>query len=80
MSPEYGRTMGTIINMKSNLDEIQRKEDEYHDMTWKKRKKIINDWFRLDQYNQKMINDITQEVENTEHEVVLTRSYKGRSI
>lgn len=80
MSPEYGRTMGTIINMKSNLDEIQRKEDEYHDTTLKKRKKIINDWFRLDQYNQKMINDITQEVENTEHEVVLTRSYKGRSI
>lgn len=80
MSPEYGRTMGTIINMKSNLDEIQRKEDEYHDTTWKKRKKIINDWFRLDQYNLKMINDITQEVENTEHEVVLTRSYKGRSI
>ena len=44
------------------------------------RKKIINDWFILDQYNQKMINDITQEVDNTEHEVVLTRSYKGSSI
>jgi hypothetical protein len=33
---------------KLNLDELQRLEEEYHKKTWNARKKLVEDWDKVD--------------------------------
>jgi len=47
--------------MKSNLDDQQRKEEDYHKKLWKDRKKCIEEWFKVDENNQQMIDGIIQD-------------------
>ena len=58
-SPEYSRDLRIKLEAKSNLDEIQRNEEEYHRKVWNKRKEFIDKWFELDRKNERIISDIT---------------------
>lgn len=60
-SPEYGRDVQTKLDAKSKLDDLQRKEEDYHRTTWTKRKEFIEKWFEADRKNNRIITDITQE-------------------
>ena len=60
-SAEYARTIKTRRAMKSNLDDQQRKEEDYHKKLWKDRKKCIEEWFKVDENNQQMIDGIIQD-------------------
>jgi Uncharacterized protein conserved in bacteria (DUF2130) len=60
-SSKYNRDVGMIIGIKSNLDEIQRKEEDHHRTMWHKRKEFVDKWFELDHNNEKIIRAITQE-------------------
>jgi hypothetical protein len=59
-SPEYARTIETIRNANSNLDDLQRKEEDYHKTTWNNRKKLVDEWRKIGELNQQKINDIMQ--------------------
>lgn len=59
-SPEYNRDIQTRLDAKSKLDELQRKEEDYHRTTWSKRKDLIDKWFDMDHKNDRIIDDITQ--------------------
>ena len=48
-------------NAISNLDDLQRKEEDHHKKTWNTRKKIIYELFKIHEQNQQIINDITQD-------------------
>jgi len=43
------------------LDDLQRKEEDYHKTTWNTRKKSIDEWFKIGEWNQQIINDIIQD-------------------
>ena len=45
----------------AKLDELQRKEEDYHKTVWSKRKEFVNQWFELDNKNDRMISDIAQD-------------------
>lgn len=60
-SLEYTRDMETKLETKSKLDELQRKEEEYHKNTWIKRKELVEKWSDLDNNDTRTIKDITQE-------------------
>ncbi len=60
-SAEYNRIWRTIINIQSNLCEIQRKEEEYHRTTWNKRTNLIENWYKMDEQGHGIMSDITQE-------------------
>ena len=60
-SPEYSRNIKTRLDMKLKLDELQRKEEDYHRSTWSKRDQFIKKWFEVDRNNDRNITDITQE-------------------
>jgi len=60
-SPEYARTIETIRNANSNLDDLQRKEEDYHKTTWNNRKKLVDEWRKIGELNQQKINDIMQD-------------------
>ena len=60
-SSEYVRSITTTKEMKSNIDALQRKEEDYHKKTWIDRKKFIEEWFRVNQCNHHMINEIIQD-------------------
>ena len=57
-SVEYARTIGQIREIKSDLDDYQRKEEEYHKKLWHKRKNKIREWYKIDELNQKIIDRI----------------------
>jgi hypothetical protein len=58
---EYARTLKMIRDAKSNLDDLQRKEEDYHKTTWNTRKKSIDEWFKIGEWNQQIINGIIQD-------------------
>lgn len=60
-SAEYNRNVRMKIEIKSNLDEIQRKEEDYHRTMWHKRKEFVDKWFELDHKNERIIGDIVEE-------------------
>jgi hypothetical protein len=60
-SAEYNRDVRMKIGIKSSLDEMQRKEEDYHRTTWHKRKESLDKWFELDHKNERTISDIIQE-------------------
>jgi hypothetical protein len=40
-SSEYGRIINTLKEIKSNLNDLQRKEEDHHTKTWKTRDSYI---------------------------------------
>jgi hypothetical protein len=58
--------MQTRLEAKSKLDELQRKEEDYHRTTWSKRKEFIEKWFNVDHKNERIIDDITQEDQSSD--------------
>lgn len=60
-SAEYNRDVRAKIGIKSDLDDIQRKEEDYHRTLWHKRKEFVDKWFELDHKNERKIRDITEE-------------------
>jgi hypothetical protein len=54
----YARAIKTIRELKSDLDELQRKEEDYHKTTWTTRRTSIEDWFKIGEQNQQAINEI----------------------
>jgi len=60
-SSEYARTIETTRNAKMKLDDLQRKEEEYHKTTWNNRKNLIDEWRIIGEKNQQKINDIMQD-------------------
>jgi len=44
-SAEYNRNVRMKIGIKSDLDEIQRKEEDYHRTVWHRRKEFVDKWF-----------------------------------
>jgi hypothetical protein len=46
-SEVYAITIETRKDKKLKLDELQRLEEEYHKKTWKARKKLGEDWFKV---------------------------------
>ena len=64
----FAREMREKLETKSKLDELQRKEEDYHKNTWVKRKKLVEEWSDLDRKEARTIKDITQEDSETESE------------
>jgi hypothetical protein len=60
-SPQYARMSRTIIEMKSKLEDLQRKEQEYHRKMWNSRSAFIDNWFEVDEYFGQKIDEIIQE-------------------
>jgi hypothetical protein len=50
-SSEYARSINTMKEMKSNIDSLQRKEEDYHKKTWIDRRRFVEEWFRVDEFN-----------------------------
>lgn len=69
-SQEYARTIETIRNANSKLNDLQRKEEEYHKKTWNDRKKLITEWSTIGEKNQQKINDIMQDPTNEDSQSV----------
>jgi hypothetical protein len=57
-SPEYARTIEAVRNAELKLDDLQRREENYHTDTWNARKKLIEEIRRNGETNQHKINDI----------------------
>jgi hypothetical protein len=64
MSPEYARIINLRREKKSELNKLQRKEEEYHKKTWNSRIKLIEEWFKVDECNQHMIDEIIEDQTN----------------
>jgi hypothetical protein len=60
-SQEYDRDSKAKLETRSKLDDLQRKEEDYHRTIWNRRKEFIEKWSDLDRKNENLINDITQE-------------------
>jgi hypothetical protein len=63
-SPEFARAMQATRNASSKLDDLQREEEKDHKRTWYNRKKLIDEWRTICEYNQQKINDIMQDTTN----------------
>ncbi len=72
-SPEYARTIQTIRDMNSKMDDLQRKEEDYHKDTWAKRKKLIEESRKISELNQQK----TVAIKNSlVYFILYTSSYK----
>jgi Uncharacterized protein conserved in bacteria (DUF2130) len=60
-SSEYGRTIETMRETKMKLDDLQRREQKYHNETWKNRTEIIEAWSRIVEQNHKKIDDVMRD-------------------
>lgn len=60
-SAEYYREVKETIETKKKLDELQRKEEEYHKTIWNRRKEYVEKWFESNKKNETMVSDIAQE-------------------
>lgn len=60
-SDEYYRDFEEINVTKKNIDELQRKEEDYHKTIWNKRKDYVDKWFEINYRNERKVSDITQE-------------------
>lgn len=76
-SPECGRDVQTRLDAKSKLDELQRKEEDYHRTIWTKRKEFIEKWFDVDHKNDRIIDDITQKDESHDTEEKASEEENG---
>lgn len=66
-SSEYNRDRQTRIEVKLKLDELQRKDDEYHRTLGNKRRELIRKWDELDSKLDGFISDMTQGEESSEN-------------
>ena len=60
-SAEYYREAKEIIETKKKLDEIQKKEEDYHKTLWNKRKEYVEKWFEINKKNESVVSDIAQD-------------------
>ena len=60
-SMEYTRTIQQRRDIKSKLDDLQKREEDYHKKLWKKRCDEIEEWDEIDELNQQIIDEIVQE-------------------
>jgi hypothetical protein len=60
-SPARLRKIEEKMSKRVKLDELQRKEEEYAQNTWKQRKRLIQELFEIDKNDQNATNDITQQ-------------------
>jgi len=51
-SAEYARTIETMSEAKTKLDDLQRNEENYHRKAWKCRREIIEAWNKIVERNQ----------------------------
>lgn len=70
-SAEYYRDVKEILETKKKIDELQRKEEEYHKTTWNRRKEFVEKWFEINKKNEAAVSDITQKEPSSE---ILTAS------
>jgi DNA repair exonuclease SbcCD ATPase subunit len=77
ISSEYGRIINTPKEIKSNLDDLQRKEEDYHKKTWKTRDNYIQQWFKSQQELQEKIEEIIQDQTNEQSEYTPMEQEKG---
>lgn len=76
-SLEYNRDVHRRLETKSKLDELQRKEEDYHRTTWSKRKEFIERWFDVDHNNDCNIENITQKDESSDADVEASEEDDG---
>jgi hypothetical protein len=67
-SSEYNRDRHNRIELKLKLDELQRKEREYHTTMWNRRIDYIGLWDELDSKLDAFINDILQDKDEDNEE------------
>ena len=67
-SSEYGRIINTLKEIKSNLNDLQRKEEDHHKKTWKTRDSYIQQWYKSQQEIQEKIDEIIQDQTNEQTE------------
>lgn len=67
-SSEYGRTIETMKETKMKLDDLQRREENYHKDIWKNRNGFIEAWSRIVEHNQKKIDDVMRDQTSGEEE------------
>jgi len=60
-SSEYGRAIETMRDAKTKLFDLDRKEQKYHNETWKNRTEIIEAWSRIVEQNHKKIDDVMRD-------------------
>ncbi len=57
-SSEYATAVEWERKATLSLDDLQRKEEDYHKMTWKNRKKLVDELRKIGEQKQQKINDI----------------------
>ncbi len=57
-SSEYARAVEWERKATMSLDDLQRKEVDYHETTWKNRKKLVDELRKIGEQKQQKINDI----------------------
>jgi hypothetical protein len=60
-SSEYYRDFQEINETKNKIDELQRKEEDYHNNIWNRRKGYVENWYEINRRNERIISDITEE-------------------
>jgi hypothetical protein len=60
-STEYYRDFEETNETKKKIDELQRKEEDYHKTMWNRRKEYVEKWFEINYKNERIVSDITQE-------------------
>ena len=60
-SAEYYRDFEEINVTKKKIDELQRREEDYHKTMWNKRKDYVDIWFEINYKNERKVSDITHE-------------------
>jgi hypothetical protein len=60
-SAEYYRDIQAATEAKEKLDELQRKEEEYHKSIWNRREELVERWFEIHRKNEEIVSDISQE-------------------
>lgn len=78
-STEYARTIETMRNAKAKLDDMQRKEEEYHKKTWKDRKGFIDTWSEIIEQNQRKMDDVMHDPTSKDSEDDLNREEEDNS-
>ncbi|MBC8157624.1 DUF2130 domain-containing protein [Armatimonadetes bacterium] len=60
-STEYYREIKETSEIKEKLDQLQKKEEDYHKNTWKRRKEFVTEWYEINKKNEEVVSDITQD-------------------
>jgi hypothetical protein len=61
ISPARFRRMQEKMKKRLKLEELIRKQEDYNKKVWNEQKKIIQEWFELDNDDREIINEIIQD-------------------